>query len=33
MMSSYLNQEAWTMYDGIEPPKASEEQNYGEDLI
>ena len=33
MMSSYLNQEAWTMYDGIEPQTASEEQNYGEDLI
>ena len=33
MMSSYLNQEAWTMYEGIEPPKPSDEQNYGEDLI
>jgi len=33
MMSSYLNQEAWTMYDGIEPPAPSDEQNYGEDLI
>ena len=33
MMSSYLNQEAWTMYEGIEAPKPSEEQNYGGDLI
>jgi len=33
MMSSYLNQEAWTMYEGIEAPKPSDEQNYGGDLI
>jgi hypothetical protein len=33
MMSSYLNQDAWTMYDGIEPPTPKDEQNYGEDLI
>tara|TARA_R110002012_G_scaffold287688_1_gene480143 strand:- start:6 stop:479 length:474 start_codon:yes stop_codon:yes gene_type:complete len=33
MMSSYLNQEAWTMYEGVELPKPSDEQNYGGDLI
>ena len=33
MMSSYLNQEAWTMYEGIEPEQLKDEQNYGEDLI
>jgi len=33
MMSSYLNQEAWTMYEGVESLKPSDEQNYGEDLI
>ena len=33
MMSSYLNQEAWTMYEGIEAPKPSDEKNYGGDLI
>ena len=33
MMSSYINQEAWTMYEGIEPPEPSDEQNYGGDLI
>ena len=33
MMSSYLNQESWTMYEGIEAPKPSDEQNYGGDLI
>ena len=33
MMSSYLNQEAWTMYEGVEPEQQKDEQNYGEDLI
>ena len=33
MMSSYLNQEAWTMYEGVEAPKPSDEKNYGGDLI
>ena len=33
MMSSYLNQEAWTMYDGIEPEESTDEQMYGGDLI
>ena len=33
MMSSYLNQEAWTMYDGVEPPTPTDEQTYGGDLI
>ena len=33
MMSSYLNQEAWTMYDGIEPETPTDEQTYGNDLI
>ena len=33
MMSSYLNQEAWTMYDGVEPEKPKDEQTYGGDLI
>ena len=33
MMSSYLNQEAWTMYEGVEPEQQADEQNYGEDLI
>ena len=33
MMSSYLNQEAWTMYDGIEPEKPTNEQTYGGDLV
>ena len=33
MMSSYLNQEAWTMYEGIEPEESNEEQTYGGDLI
>ena len=33
MMSSYLNQEAWTMYEGVEPAKPSDEKNYGGDLI
>jgi len=33
MMSSYLNQEAWTMYDGVEPPETTDEQTYGGDLI
>ena len=32
-MSSYLNQEAWTMYEGVEPEQQKDEQNYGEDLI
>ena len=33
MMSSYLNQEAWTMYEGIEPEQQKDEQEYGGDLI
>ncbi len=33
MMSSYLNQEAWTMYEGVDPAKPSDEKNYGGDLI
>jgi len=33
MMSSYLNQEAWTMYENYEINKPNKEQNYGEDLI
>ena len=33
MMSSYLNQEAWTMYEGIEPENSTNEQTYGGDLI
>ena len=33
MMSSYINQEAWTMYEGIEAPKPNDEKNYGGDLI
>ncbi len=33
MMSSYLNQEAWTMYDGVEPEKSKDEQQYGGDLV
>ena len=33
MMSSYLNQEAWTMYEGVEPEKPKDEQQYGGDLI
>ena len=33
MMSSYINQEAWTMYEGVEPEQQKDEQNYGEDLI
>ena len=33
MMSSYLNQEAWTMYENYEIKKPNQEQNYGEDLI
>ena len=33
MMSSYINQEAWTMYEGIEPPDSVDEQTYGGDLI
>jgi hypothetical protein len=33
MMSSYLNQEAWTMYEGIDAPTPSDEENYGGDLI
>lgn len=33
MMSSYLNQEAWTMYEGIEPEEPTEEKTYGNDLV
>ena len=33
MMSSYLNQEAWTMYDGVEPETPTDEQTYGGDLV
>ena len=33
MMSSYLNQEAWTMYEGVEPEQQKDEQEYGGDLI
>ena len=33
MMSSYLNQEAWTMYEGVEPEQQVDEQTYGGDLI
>ena len=33
MMSSYLNQEAWSMYEGIEPEQEKDEQEYGGDLI
>ena len=33
MMSSYLNQEAWTMYEDVEPEKPKDEQTYGGDLV
>ena len=33
MMSSYLNQEAWTMYEGINIPKTDDKKEYGGDLI
>ena len=33
MMSSYLNQEAWTMYENCEIEKPKTDNNYGEDLI
>ena len=33
MMSSYLNQDPWTMYEGIEPENSTNEQTYGGDLI
>ena len=33
MMSSYLNQEAWTMYEGLEPEEPTEEKTYGNDLV
>jgi hypothetical protein len=33
MMSSYLNQEAWTMYENVELEENNNEKNYGEDLI
>ncbi len=33
MMSSYLNQEAWTMYENCEIEKPKTDSNYGEDLI
>ena len=33
MMSSYLNQEAWTMYENCEITKPKTDNNYGEDLI
>jgi hypothetical protein len=35
MMSSYINQEAWTMYEGMEfdTPTSTNQPNYGEDLI
>tara|TARA_R100001082_G_scaffold64076_1_gene36049 strand:+ start:23 stop:562 length:540 start_codon:yes stop_codon:yes gene_type:complete len=33
MMSSYLNQEAWTMYEGSEILTKSDEKEYGGDLV
>jgi len=33
MMSSYLNQEAWTMYENVELEENNNEKNYGEDLV
>ena len=35
MMSSYINQESWTMYESTEhnEPTSTNESNYGEDLI
>ena len=35
MMSSYINQEAWTMYEDMQfdTPTNTNESNYGEDLI
>jgi hypothetical protein len=33
MMSSYINQEAWTMYENVEPLEKNNDKTYGNDLI